>query len=74
MERARLAAIPGLERPFLGPLYDAWSSAVQGKPGAMKLPVMLRVLMSWLADRPENGGRLQESDCCVGASCYVGCC
>ena len=33
-----------------GPLY-AWSSAIQGKTGPMKLPVMLRVLMSWLADR-----------------------
>ena len=32
------------ERPFLGPLY-AWSSAIQGKTGPMKLPVMLRVLV-----------------------------
>ena len=30
------------ERPFLGPLY-AWSSAIQGKAGPMKLPVMLSV-------------------------------
>ena len=32
------------ERPFLGPLY-AWSSAIQGKTGPMKLPVILRVLI-----------------------------
>ena len=48
------------ERPFLGPLY-AWSSAIQGKTGA-RLPVMLRVLMSWLADRLENGDWLQRPD------------
>ena len=29
------------ERPFLGPLY-AWSSAIQGKPGLMKIPTMLK--------------------------------
>ena len=28
----------------------------------MKLPVMLRVLMSWLADRLEGGDRLQQPD------------
>ena len=47
------------ERPFLGPLY-AWSSAIQGKPGLMKIPTMLRVLFSWLADRFERGDRLQK--------------
>ena len=49
------------ERPFLGPLY-AWSPAIQGKAGPMKLPVMLRLLMSWLADRLEGGERLQRPD------------
>ena len=49
------------ERPFLGPLY-AWSSAIQGKTGPMKLPVMLRILMGWLADRFEGGDRLQKPD------------
>ena len=49
------------ERPFLGPLY-AWSSAIQGKAGPMKLPVMLRVLMSWLASRLDGGERLQRPD------------
>ena len=49
------------ERPFFRPLY-AWSSAIQGKTGSMKLPVMLRVLMSWLADRMEGGDRLQKPD------------
>ena len=49
------------ERAFLGPL-KAWSSAIQGKAGLMKLPVMLRVLMSWLADRLEGGERLQRPD------------
>ncbi|OLQ05332.1 hypothetical protein AK812_SmicGene11523 [Symbiodinium microadriaticum] len=47
------------ERPFLGPLH-AWSSAVQGKPGPLTLPTMVRVLCGWLADRPESGGRLQK--------------
>ena len=47
------------ERPFLRPLY-AWSSAIQGKPGPMKIPTMLRVLFSWLADRFEKGDRLQR--------------
>ena len=36
------------ERPFLGPLH-AWSSAVQGKPGPLTLPTMVRVLCGWLA-------------------------
>ena len=59
------------ERPFLGPLY-AWSSAIQGKTGPMKLPVMLRVLMSWLADRLEGGARLQRPDTGIqGAICLV---
>ena len=30
------------ERPFLGPLC-AWSSAIQGKPGLMKIPTMFFV-------------------------------
>ena len=49
------------EKPFLGPLY-ARSSAIQGKTGPMKLPVMLSVLLSWLADRLEGGARLQRPD------------
>ena len=49
------------ERPFLGPLH-AWSSAVQGKPGALTLPTMVRVLCGWLADRLESGGRLQKPE------------
>ena len=49
------------ERPFLGPLH-AWSSAVQGKPGALTLPSMVRVLCGWLADRLESGGRLQKPE------------
>ena len=47
------------ERPFLRLLY-AWSSAMQGKPGLMKIPAVLRVLFSWLADRFEKGDRLQR--------------
>ena len=62
LERLGFAAIAlDWERPFLGPLY-AWSSAIQGKAGPMKLPVMLRVLMSWLADRLERGARLHRPD------------
>ena len=49
------------ERPFLGPLH-VWSSAVQGKPGALTLPTMVRVLCGWLADRLESGGRLQKPE------------
>ena len=49
------------ERPFLGPLY-AWSSAIQGKTGPMKLPVMLKNLLGWLADTFEGGDRLQKPD------------
>ena len=48
-KRARMARIcshcVGLGEALLGPLY-AWSSAMQGKPGAMRLQVMLRVLAS----------------------------
>ena len=44
------------ERSFLGPLY-ALSSAMQGKPGSMKIPAM----REWLADRLEAGDRLQRS-------------
>ena len=49
------------ERPLLGPLH-AWSSAVQGKPGPLTLPTMVRVLCGWLADRLESGGRLQKPE------------
>ena len=49
------------ERPCLGPLY-AWSPAIQGKTGPLKLPVMLKLLLSWLADRLEGGDRLQKPD------------
>ena len=42
--------------------HYAWSSTIQKKPGPMKIPVMLRVLMSWLADRLEGGDRLQRPD------------
>ena len=41
---------------------SAWSSAVQGKPGALTLPTMVRVLCGWLADRLESGGRLQKPE------------
>ena len=44
------------------PLSYCFMSAIQGKTGPMKLPVMLRVLMSWLADRLEGGDRLQKPD------------
>ena len=60
------------EKPFFGPLY-AWFSAIQGKSGPMKIPAMLRVLFTWLADRLEGGDRLQRplrpvrKDCCVPA-------
>ena len=46
------------ERPFLGPLH-AWS-AIQDKRGYLTLPVMLRTLCHWRADRMEGGGRLQR--------------
>ena len=46
------------EKPFLGPLYS-WSSAIQGKIGGMKIPVMIRVLCLWLAERLEGNDRLQ---------------
>ena len=46
------------EKPFLGPLYS-WSSAIQGKIGEMKIPVMIRVLCLWLAERLEGCDRLQ---------------
>ena len=52
---------PDWERPFLGPLH-AWSSAVQGKSGPLTLPTMIRVLCGWLAERLENGGRLQKPE------------
>ena len=42
------------ERPFLGPLH-AYSSAVQGKPGALTLPTMVRVLR--VASGPPGVGR-----------------
>ena len=41
------------ERPFLGPLYS-WSSAIQGKIGEMRIPVMIRVLCLWIAERLEG--------------------
>ena len=47
------------ERPFLGPLY-AWSAAIQGKQGPMKIPARIKVLFCWLADRLETGDRVQR--------------
>eukprot|EP00439_Symbiodinium_sp_Y106_P030423 s1536_g3.t1 len=47
------------ERPFLGPLH-AWSAAIPGRPGGLVIPTMLRVLMGWIADRLDGGGRLQR--------------
>ena len=46
------------ERPFLGPLY-AFRETGEGGSDAT---VMLRVLMSWLANRLEGGERLQRPD------------
>ena len=43
----------------LGPLY-AWSAAIQGKAGLMKIPAMIKVIFCWLADRLETGDRLQR--------------
>ena len=36
------------ERPFLGPMYS------------LTVPVMIRVILRWLAERFQEGGRLQE--------------
>ena len=61
----------------LGRLGFSWDRYMPGPPryrgrGPMKLPVMLRVLMSWLADRLEGGERLQRPDVGVqGAICQV---
>ncbi|CAE7245404.1 unnamed protein product, partial [Symbiodinium natans] len=49
------------ERPFLGPLH-AWSAAIQGKPGLLTLPTMLRILMEWLAGKLGGGERLQAPE------------
>ena len=42
------------QRPFLGPLH-AWSSAMQGEPGQLIVPTMLRVFMRWRADKLDTG-------------------
>ena len=47
------------ERPFLGPMYS-WSAATRGKHGSLTVPVMIRVILRWLAERFQEGGRLQE--------------
>ncbi|CAE7463581.1 unnamed protein product, partial [Symbiodinium pilosum] len=47
------------ERPFLGPMYS-WSAATRGKHGSLTAPVMIRVILRWLAERFQEGGRLQE--------------
>ena len=47
-----------LERPFLGPLYS-WSSATRGRKGGLRLPVMLRSILSWMSIRFRSGDRLQ---------------
>ena len=46
------------ERPFLGPLYS-WSSATRGRKGGLRLPVMLRSILSWMSGRFRSGDRLQ---------------
>ena len=59
----------GLGRVGLGEAFPGSAIrvvlSIQKKPGPMKIPVMLRVLMSWLADRLEGGigyrGRIQKS-------------
>ena len=47
------------ERPFLGPLYF-WSAATRGRRGLLTIPVMIRVILKWLAESFGEGGRLQE--------------
>ena len=47
------------ERPFLGPLYN-WCAAVRTKPGALRLPAMLRTILKFLAMRFATGGDLQH--------------
>ena len=46
------------ERPFLGPLY-AWSSAIQSNKGALTIPWAVQFILSWIARRLEEGGRLE---------------
>ena len=47
------------EKPFLGPLYS-WTAAIRTKRGSLKIPTMLRTILSFLADRVANGGSLQS--------------
>lgn len=47
------------QRPFLGPLYT-WAAATRGRPGKLKVPLMLRCILSWISEKLMNGGSLQE--------------
>ena len=47
------------ERPLLGPLF-AWSSAVWGTRGKLRVPWIILMLMRWITRKLERGQRLEE--------------
>eukprot|EP00435_Cladocopium_sp_Y103_P055789 s679_g18.t1 len=47
------------EKPFLGPLY-VWSSAITGQNGKMIVPWAVLVILDWIANRLEEGGRMDQ--------------
>eukprot|EP00435_Cladocopium_sp_Y103_P063578 s369_g25.t1 len=46
------------ERPLLGPLF-AWSSAVWGTKGLLRVPWVILMLMRWISRKLEEGRRLE---------------
>ena len=47
------------ERPLLGPLF-AWSSAVWGTKGLLRVPWVVLMVMRWIARKLDEGRRLED--------------
>eukprot|EP00438_Fugacium_kawagutii_P016063 Skav228711 [mRNA] locus=scaffold928:5979:6920:- [translate_table: standard] len=47
------------ERPLLGPLF-AWSSAVRGTKGLLRLPWVVLLVLSWIRGKLERGLSMEE--------------
>ena len=53
------------EKPFLGPIY-AWTSAIARRNGMARVPWAVALLLSWIARRLSEGGRLQPPPSLLG--------
>jgi hypothetical protein len=53
------------EKPFLGPLY-AWTAAISKRNGIAKVPWAIAMILNWIGERLQQGGRLQPPPSLLG--------